>query len=567
MQRPKSIAIERPADWRFWWSFTADRSIVVVVVLETAAKTQVIQAVHSSVRPLCDYVTLPLAIRVETGMASLSYSILCLGLLAVVATAQRMRMPSLMNQKYVVDPEAEMTVPEIIRRWGYPVESYNAITSDGYILVLHRIPYGKKGPTGEKRPVVFLQHGLLCTSSVWLINLPEQSLGFMLADAGYDVWLGNMRGNSYSRRHTDPRITPSKYWKFSWADMARKDIPAMIDTVLDISGAENVYYIGHSQGTLTMFSALSEQEELNKKIRGFHAIAPVGTIAHVKGLFRYLGEYMYNELETFTYLFGDQEYLPNTFISRWITELICGLSSTNPLCENFLFLVSGPDSHQFNKTRIPVYLAHNPAGTSTRNVLHFCQMVRNKGQLDYDYGEAGNMRIYGQPVPPAFPIEKIRVPMYLYYSDSDWLATAPDVEDYLLKKLNPNYVKETKRYSDFNHNDFLWGLRAPAEIYAPIMAHIEEDWIKLHGKIVHKTNETITTTLPPFRQAVEDSDLLGSNEQVSTTETPPTATSPKHFKLPNGTLSTSPSPAPSRRTMPRKMTRFSKVDEDLLRVD
>ncbi|KAK5982771.1 hypothetical protein GCK32_013089 [Trichostrongylus colubriformis] len=76
------------------------------------------------------------------------------------------------------DPEIKMTVPEIIRYWGYPVEVHYAVTRDGYILELHRIPYGKAGPTtNTARPVVFLQHGLESSSSDWVTNLPEQAAG------------------------------------------------------------------------------------------------------------------------------------------------------------------------------------------------------------------------------------------------------------------------------------------------------------------------------------------------------------------------------------------------------
>ncbi|VDO39419.1 unnamed protein product [Brugia timori] len=76
-------------------------------------------------------------------------------------------------------PEATMTTNEIISYHGYPSETHTVTTDDGYILELHRIPGGKAAVNSrnESKSVVFLQHGFIGSSAVWVTNLPNQSAG------------------------------------------------------------------------------------------------------------------------------------------------------------------------------------------------------------------------------------------------------------------------------------------------------------------------------------------------------------------------------------------------------
>lgn len=81
---------------------------------------------------------------------------------------------------------------------GYPVEVHTVITQDGYILKMHRIPYGTSKylpeiidkpfnkliykleglqSDGNKRESVLLMHGLLCSAADWVVAGPKIGLG------------------------------------------------------------------------------------------------------------------------------------------------------------------------------------------------------------------------------------------------------------------------------------------------------------------------------------------------------------------------------------------------------
>jgi lysosomal acid lipase/cholesteryl ester hydrolase len=103
---------------------------------------------------------------------------------------------------------------------------------------------------------------------------PRRNLGFVLADAGYDVWLANNRGNKYSSAHKALTKSDLEYWNFSLDDLATYDVPAIIDYVLNITGHKKAACWGFSQGTAQLFAALSLYEDINRRVSVFMAMAP-----------------------------------------------------------------------------------------------------------------------------------------------------------------------------------------------------------------------------------------------------------------------------------------------------
>lgn len=107
----------------------------------------------------------------------------------------------------------------MVSDYGYPMEKFFYETDDMYINCVHRIK-GKRGTKIEaevtQKPVVIYQHGWI-DSAAGICCDGLQSIAFQFAEAGFDLWMNNSRGNRFSKHHRylDPTFDVS-YWDFTF---------------------------------------------------------------------------------------------------------------------------------------------------------------------------------------------------------------------------------------------------------------------------------------------------------------------------------------------------------------
>ena len=361
------------------------------------------------------------------------------------------------------DPDVGLSMVELVTRRGYDIETHYVVTEDDYILTVFRIP-GKKGS-----PPVLLQHGLFDSSFTWISNYKDQSFAYLLSDAGFDVWMGNNRGNYYGRNHTtlDPDAkAPNPFWQFSYDQMAMFDAPAMIEYVLKINGASTTAYAGHSEGTMQFFAGSSLGLPAFKKVNLFVGLAPVGSVANIKS--PELIALAHTDLAQNLMNRGLQEFMRLRAPENRLDSEVCKLSPR--VCSLTLDTLCGPTVN-LNISRLQVYFGETPAGTSTMNVNHFVQgIVDRKARFRmYDFGsdEANAAHYNGANEPPIYDLTKFNVPSVLFSGKRDWMADPKDVRESLIEKIPGKYIVQHNVEEGFAHLDYVWSPDAAKKVYLP----------------------------------------------------------------------------------------------------
>ncbi|XP_039502019.1 lipase 1 [Drosophila santomea] len=352
-------------------------------------------------------------------------------------------------QRKNIKQDSTLSVDKLIAKYGYEAEVHHVTTEDGYILTMHRIR--KQGA-----PPFLLQHGLVDSSAGFVVMGPNVSLAYLLADHNYDVWLGNARGNRYSRNHTTLDPDESKFWDFSWHEIGMYDLPAMIDHVLRVTGFPKLHYAGHSQGCTSFFVMCSMRPAYNAKVVSMQALAPA---VYAK------------ETEDHPYIRAISLYF-NSLVGSSIREMFNGefrflcrmTEETERLCIEAVFGIVGRNWNEFNRKMFPVILGHYPAGVAAKQVKHFIQIIKSGRFAPYSYSSNKNMQLYRDHLPPRYNLSMVTVPTFVYYSTNDLLCHPKDVESMCddLGNVTGKYLVPQK---EFNHMDFLWAIDVRKMLY------------------------------------------------------------------------------------------------------
>ena len=349
-----------------------------------------------------------------------------------------------------------------IQNHGYKLEVHDVTTADGYILSLwHLLP--KKKTT----KVAYFQHGLADTA--WcFFQLESKSLPFLLMKEGYDIWLGNSRGNNFSLKHKtkDPKNKKSGFFEFTIDDYAKYDLPSTIKYIKSKTGGKKMSYIAHSQGSTIFFMLYMTNPALVES--SFDRFVSIGTVPNIAyATFKPIDllDKIYGILKV---LKPVQQMLNLSDEQRLVVSNFC---KTMPfICQGFFEAGSCiKPTGRVNYKKVYNFLYYYPGGASKLSLLQWSQIHKEKKLVYYNpnYDKDKKAKPYN-----VNNLRKWKIKALVARTDSDTFSSYQDVTQLYNLVQDKSYMKllDLKKYG---HLDVLAADSAYKDIVLPIVKFLK----------------------------------------------------------------------------------------------
>lgn len=285
------------------------------------------------------------------------------------------------------------------------------------------------------------------------------------------------------------------------------DIPDSIDYILATTSQPSLSYIGFSQGTAQAFATLSIHPTLNDKIDVFIALAPAMSPAGLRN--GIVDSLVKASPEVLFLAFGRRSILSSA--TMWQSILYPPIF-VRILDMSLLFLFNWTGRNISPHQKLAAY-PHLYSFTSTKSVVHWFQIIRNRSFQMYDddvqtpLGLGASDRYYKVA---KFPTRNIKTPIVLVYGGSDSLV---DI-NVMLKELPRHTI--AREIPHFEHLDFLWGQQVDNLVFPCVFEALAAYSGRDHMKVIEPTYKA--TQSGQFEGVGAKSRLKDDSSSSSSTE-------------------------------------------------
>lgn len=325
----------------------------------------------------------------------------------------------------------------------------------------------------------------------------NRSLAFVLANNGYDVWLGETRGSNdaNSRRSTSRAIGAVfngenarknmtiaenirllleswDYWSFSQDDIVAHEYKSHIDTVLKITGSQKLHLFTFSLSTPTSLAFLGSRPDYAAKVQGYVSMAPIvsgqGVSLFVRLVFETFCPFFPNELGTL--------FFTDLLLTKPFRDLLLFWSRPPQLrymlTKTLITLGMGPSAKYQTLLDMNV-LGHLMRRLSFKELKQMCQQMRSNKLQKFDYGPIKNQILYNQTSPPEYDLSNLNIRDWIIVAARHDSLSTPQVVDHLIDIVNPKPIARLE-VPHFNHADLFAGWENDKYVNLPILRYYDQ---------------------------------------------------------------------------------------------